>query len=167
MRPGTILLAAALLGLLAFAGYRMWEASLSDEERIRRRLQDHVTSFNGTELDCANDLHPDFIDRTTGLKRDRLRAAMLYVFRRDYDLRKGGFVWRLEIPDADVDVTEIDTDAGSARAKFRVSLFRSEGTDPESLHWAIDVDATFERTEREGWQLRESRHETLHGARPR
>lgn len=166
MTPLRIVL-GLLAGLaLAWAGYLVYEASLDDETKVRRVIEIQAPAFNEASARGLSGFDYEFRDRTANLSRRDLHALLLYVFRTERDPHTREFRMRIELPVDEIVIEAIDTEAGTARARFRAELFRREGESETSL-WDVEVSAEFARSEEHGWQFVRSEHRTLRGDRPR
>jgi len=146
-----------------FTGRVVYRALASDETRIRWVLEEEAEAFNGARmLTILDGFAPEYRDATTGLKRGELRAALLHVFQSRRDPATRRFLYRVELPEADL---RVEVDGDTARATFRLRLHEGSGAG-EELAWELDVAAELERRDGE-WLVIGSRHETLHGGRPR
>ncbi|MGE3171176.1 MAG: nuclear transport factor 2 family protein [Planctomycetota bacterium] len=158
-----VLLFAALAAVAWFGGRAVVRALASDETRIGWLLQGEAASFNGAAmLSVLGSFAPDYRETTVGIDRQALRAALLWAFQNRRDRATGRFLYRVELPAEELQVT---VDGDRARAAFALRLF--EGLDAAAvLRWELAVEAELERGQ-DGWRVARSRHETVTGERPR
>lgn len=161
MRRVFALLLAAI-GLWFAAGL-VRDALRTDEERVRALLESEVGAFNDASMFTAlSGFADDYRDTSGGFDRDMLRSALRYAFatRRD---AQGAFRHRCAL-DWDGLAVEVDDGAGSAQARFVLTLFATRDDD-SPVDWEVDVDAKL--AWRDGrWLVVSSKHTTTRGKRP-
>lgn len=156
-----LLIAALVLVAAWFAGRAVWWAMAGDETRIRRLFATEAERFNDTAvLTVLDSFAPDWRDRTLGVDRATLRAALLWAFQ-NRRMPDGAFHYRVELPDEEFDV---QVDGDGARARLPLRLYdRTAGEEPV---WELRVDAELGRQDG-AWRVLGSSHETLRGGPPR
>ena len=76
-------LALVALGILAVLARVLVRALASDETKIRRAIQDAAEGFGAARMDPILDvLAREFVDETSGFRREDLRARLLRAARR-------------------------------------------------------------------------------------
>ena len=166
-----ILAAVVLVLLVGIPALRRLLAS--DETLIRWRIAEAIADFDEGRVRAVEVLAPDFVDETSGVDRDAIRAAIAYATmqRRTSD---GEFGYRLEVPggDAAIAVTVAEgggkaggSGGGKASATLPLRLFDLRRTPPDPV-WELRVEGDLQHGA-DGWQLTRVRHTTVAGARPR
>jgi hypothetical protein len=153
-----VLLSALTLAVVALVVWRTALAFVSDETRIRWRLQDMSEAFDEARLrPIASGLAPDFHDRTTGYER----ALVLDLLRAFYlEHARGPLPYAVDLPEDRIAV-ELGADGRSATATF-VADFTALADDSAQLAWSVEIQAELEHTD-SGWRILSSRHDTLTG----
>ena len=161
MRRVFALLLAAIA--LWFAAGFVRDALRTDEERIRVLLEDEVEAFNAANaFSTLTGFADDYRDTSGGFDRDMLRSALRYAFltRRD---AHGAFRHRCDLGWDGLSI-DVDDGAGSAQARFVLTLFATRDED-SPVDWEVDVDAKL--SWRDGrWLVVSSKHTTTRGKRP-
>ncbi|HLU39830.1 MAG TPA: hypothetical protein VK081_10610, partial [Planctomycetota bacterium] len=135
----TLALAAAILAVPALR-----RRLASDEAKVRWRIADAIADFNAGNTRAADVLAHGFIDETSGMSRDDLRAAIAFAaFHRRGP--GGRFGYRLE---SDEPIVEVDGDTARANLRLRLLDARRE---PGALVWECAVEGELRRGD-DGWQ---------------
>ena len=93
MNRATMVITGAAAALLF--GFWLYPRLVSDETKIRWRVQGAIDAFNDTDVgDCVDLLHADFSDTTTTapLTRANLHRILLYVFAKERDPKTRRFL---------------------------------------------------------------------------
>lgn len=129
-----LLLAVGAAFAVWFGAVGSWRALASADTKIRRMFAGCVGAFNARSargvLDC---FALTYRDATVGADHETLRGALAHLLLRARD----GVRYRVEIDDASL---QMNVDATTARAAFRLALHRGRIDGSEQLKWELDVD---------------------------
>ena len=153
-----LLLLSSALALLGLIGWGAARLALSDQTRVRRRLESMAQGFNQTRLrPIAAGLAPDFTSRAEGVDRaallDGLRAHFL-------EHAQGPFPHRVLLP-RELLAIELRADEDAADATLVAEFQRRSGEDWEPA-WTLEIQATLRRGD-DGWQVSRAETVTLEG----
>ncbi len=167
--PMTFLRIASVLAVgfvCVWGGLLLYESTRSDEEKIRVMVLEQAPAFNEGSLRGLEAFRSDFRDRTSRLRKGDLHGILLFAFRQETDPKTGRLAMRIAIPEDSLDITELDTEEGTATIELEAELHRGLD-DAEKLVWAVEITAELQRDKRERWQFASSRHRTTEGRAPR
>ena len=156
-------LALVALGLLAVLVRTVVRMLRSDETRIRQAIQDAAGGFGDARMDPILDvLARDFVDETSGFRREDLRAALASAFFSEKDPETRGFPYRLEIADDALAIRVEKGEPDRATATFPGVVVDVRGGARREA-WSFTVEGHLEERE-DGWQFVTSTHETTGGS---
>ena len=139
------------------------DALSSDETKIRWLLEGGVEAFNDVRPKSAvAPFADDWVDRTSGVRRDRLHTALVAMAFQERGHKSGIFPWVLTLPEERLMITVLGDDR--AKATFECVLTRNAKNGSETA-WRFRVDAEL-RDGDDGWEITATEHETLEGRRP-
>ena len=165
------LLGLTIAAILAFAGYLVWVMTLSDEDKIRMRLQEMAEDFNNSRPGpCVAGLHDDFQDvsseganQRVGKQEIRAFLARLAMTARETKTKK--FLYRVSLPADEISI-EIPKDAPETAKVSLRAVFEKRQGEAWSSAWEVDIEADLQNGDA-GWQVTKSRHKTISGGRLR
>lgn len=162
-------LALVALGILAAVARVLVLKLASDETKIRWAIQDAAEGFGEARMDPILDvLARDFVEETSGFRREDLRAVLASAFFSEKDPKTKGFPYRLEIAE---DALAIQVEKGEpdrATATFPGVVVDVRGGQRREA-WSFTVEGRLEERE-DGWCFVTATHETTGGSsrlRPR
>jgi hypothetical protein len=152
-----IAVAVAWLG-----GRALVHALVSDETKIRWKLEDACEGFSNTRMSPILDfLAHDFVDQTSGHPRDDVRAGAASVFFTEKDPETKKFPYRaIVVPDTlAIEIDKVAKDKADLRCTIRITDVRG-GKD--RVAWEFDLLGKMVDGE-DGWQLVSSMCSTKEG----
>jgi hypothetical protein len=160
-----VLVACAALALVLLA-LSVRRAFASDETRIRSLVEGALADFNDRDPgDVLAAFAPDYRDATASVDREGLRAALLWTAARGL-VKGAGPSLSAELGD-EVQVADLDVEAGTATARMALRLLEERGPGNAVPIWDVAVEAGLVRDAEAGWRFVRSTHRTLSGAPPR
>ncbi len=159
-RVQRILLGAALALLAAWGAWALRRALVSDETRIRWRIEEALEAFNaGRPGSAVEPLAEDWYDRTNGLHKDTLHQILVGVLMQERGAREG-FPWVLALNEETLTIAV--GSEGRAESSLEASLARRRGDALETT-WRVVIQAEW-RDGEDGWQVVSTEHQTLSGS---
>lgn len=156
-------LALVALGILAVLARVLVRALASDETKIRRAIQDAAEGFGAARMDPILDvLAREFVDETSGFRREDLRAALASAFFSEKDPETKGFPYRLEIAEDALEIRVEEGEPDRATATFPGVIVDVRGGARREA-WSFTVEGRLEERE-DGWCFVASTHETTGGS---
>ncbi len=159
-RIGIALVAAGLVAALA---RYLVHALAADETRILWAIQDAAEGFGEARMDPVLDvLSRDFVDETSGFRREDLRGALASVFFTEKDPKSKGFPYRCEISADSVTIAIEKGEPDRALVTLAAQIVDTRGDDRREA-WTVQIGGRMEERE-DGWCFVATTHETLAGS---
>ncbi len=137
--------------LLWISGRAVLRALESDETKIRRLCAGMVESFNEQRTSrFLAGLTEDFVDQSSGVRRDEVREALIYAYFQELDPETKAFLLHAELEDPQFPVEVRDTQPPSASATLTVKIARQRSAGSE-VYWNARVEGELVRGA-SGWQ---------------
>ncbi len=156
-----VLLVLIAASALVLAVQRLWVALASEETRIRWRLQGMAQGFDEQSTGaCLRGVAEGWRDEGSQVDRAQLADGLRVLFFRGRDAESGRFPYRAEIEREALSIEVDPADRGAARATFTARFLALSGED-WSPTWRVRVEGRLRKHPERGWQLVETRHETL------
>jgi len=154
-------IALVVLGLLAVLVRYLVHEFASDDTRILWAIEDAAEGFGEARMNPVLDvLAHDFVDETSGFRREDLRGALASAFFTEKDPELKGFPYRCEIK-MDT-ITTVKGDPDRATVTFDVLIVDTRG-DARREAWSLRVEGRMEEREN-GWCFLATTHETRAGS---
>ncbi len=156
---------AIVLALAGFVVYRMGLRFVSDETKIRWRLETMATGFNETDRsDCLGAFADDFVHKSPAFDRERLGAFLVHVFLTGKHPKTKQFRYRVELPEEKTEIV-VDSQSSETATVECEAVFFERSSQEWRQAWNVAVTAALEK--RDGrWYLVRSEHKTVSGRRP-
>lgn len=158
---GTLLLLALVFGVRAIV-----RALASDETKIRWRIEEMAEGFNDTRMNpILAGLAQDFVDETTGARKDDARAGLAQLFLQRKDPQTKQFPYRARVPEEQLTLSVQPGEPRTAAAQFVLECEESHG-EAWSPAWKAKVRAEL-ALDSSGWRITGTHFETIEGKRLR
>lgn len=157
-----IAIAMIVAALVWFGGRAVFSAFASDETKIRNGLEAACAGFGGARMNPILEfLARDFVDDTSGFRRDDVRGAVAGLFFSEKDPATRGFPYRaILVPDSlAIDVARPAATVAEVSFVIRIDDVRGGG---ERTVWEFRVAGSMRKGD-DGWQLARSTHQTNAG----
>lgn len=157
-----ILVGAVLALGLWFAGRSLVGWLVSEETKIRWRIEDALEAFDDNRTKgCLEIIADDWRHAGSSVDRDLLKGALIRLFFEARHPTTKEFRYDAEL-DEETLAIEV-TGERDARATVELRFWRTD-REPPAVEWHVRVAGELVRDER-GWQFRRTEHETLAGER--
>lgn len=156
-------IALVVLGLLAVLARFLVHTLVSDETKIRWAIADAAEGFGEARMDPVLDvLARDFVDETSGFRREDVRAALASAFFSMKDPETKGFPHRCEIPDETLTIAVTKGERDSAVVSLTCRIVDTTGGERRDA-WSFDVEGRMEERD-DGWCFTTLTHQTTAGS---
>ena len=160
LRSGIFAILASIC--LWFAGRALVHAFVSDETKIRWRIEDACQGFDDTRMNPILDLlAKDYREESLGFSREDVRGAVASIFLSEKDPQTKRFPYHVQLIADDLAIDIEKPDAKRARVALRARILDTRGGNERNA-WEFRVEGRLEKRP-EGWQFTKSTHETLAG----
>lgn len=151
-----------VVALVLIGGRAILRALASDEDRIRRKLDEACEGFGDARMDpILAFLSRDFADETSGFGRDDVRGAVAAAFFQEKDPTTRGFPFRASYAPESLAIALDQGGARTGQISFVVTVTDTRGQGRTA--WEFKVDGTVREGE-DGWQLARCSHDTRSGS---
>ncbi len=157
-----IAIALIAVAIVWLGGRALVHALVSDETKIRWKLEEACEGFTATRMGPILDfLAPDFVEASSGKPRAEVRAAVASVFftAKDPQTKKFPYV-AIIVPDT-LTVEKDPGDDDKARLRCTIRITDTRGGE-ERIAYEFKLDGTLVDGD-DGWQLMDARADKLKG----